>query len=160
MFPAETYIQRRRRLREQVGSGVLLFLGNDESPMNYADNPFHFRQDSTFLYFFGLNSPGLAAMIDLNAEQVQKCVEEVGIGFMFAPKFHPAMKHAIGPRRELGQRTIFNVLGPLTIPAGATHQLIGMYDPADGERLPVRGRDADPGQRRVLLQGIVEVVGK
>ena len=49
---------------------------------------------------------------------------------MFAPKFHPAMKHAIGPRRELAQRTIFNLLGPLTNPAGATHQLIGVYDPA------------------------------
>jgi len=66
MFPAKTYIQRRRRLREQVGSGVLLFLGNDESPMNYADNPFHFRQDSTFLYFFGLSTHGLAAVIDVD----------------------------------------------------------------------------------------------
>lgn len=66
MFPAQTYIQRRRRLRDQVGSGVLLFLGNDESPMNYADNPFHFRQDSSFLYFFGLSTPGLAALIDVD----------------------------------------------------------------------------------------------
>ena len=57
------------------------------------------------------------------------CIEQVGIGFLFAPRFHPAMKHAIGPRRELGQRTIFNLLGPLTNPAGATHQLIGVYDP-------------------------------
>jgi anthranilate phosphoribosyltransferase len=53
----------------------------------------------------------------------------VGIGFLFAPKFHTAMKHAIGPRRQLGQRTIFNLLGPLTNPAGATHQLIGVFDP-------------------------------
>ena len=53
----------------QVNSGLLLFLGNDESPMNYADNPFHFRQDSTFLYFFGMDSPGLAAVIDLDEEQ-------------------------------------------------------------------------------------------
>ena len=58
-----------------------------------------------------------------------KCIDEVGIGFLFAPKFHPAMKHAIGPRREMGQRTIFNILGPLTNPAGATHQMIGVYDP-------------------------------
>ena len=67
--------------------------------------------------------------IELTPEQVATCIEQVGIGFMFAPKFHPAMKHAIGPRRELGQRTIFNLLGPLTNPAGATHQLIGVYDP-------------------------------
>jgi anthranilate phosphoribosyltransferase len=72
----------------------------------------------------------LGVSMDLTPEQVGQCIDEVGIGFMFAPKFHPAMKHAIGPRRELGQRTIFNVLGPLTNPAGATHQLIGVYDPA------------------------------
>ncbi len=72
----------------------------------------------------------LGVNLDLSPEQVAECIEQVGIGFIFAPKFHPAMKHAIGPRRELGQRTIFNLLGPLTNPAGATHQLIGVYDPA------------------------------
>ncbi|MFZ6026100.1 MAG: anthranilate phosphoribosyltransferase [Chloroflexota bacterium] len=72
----------------------------------------------------------LGVNLDLTPEQVAACVDEVGIGFLFAVKFHPAMKHAIGPRRELGQRTIFNLLGPLTNPAGATHQLIGVYDPA------------------------------
>jgi anthranilate phosphoribosyltransferase len=77
----------------------------------------------------------LGVSMDLTPEQVGQCIDEVGIGFMFAPKFHPAMKHAIGPRRELGQRTIFNVLGPLTNPAGATHQLIGVYDPALTEPL-------------------------
>jgi anthranilate phosphoribosyltransferase len=78
---------------------------------------------------------GLGVNMELTPEQVGACIDEVGIGFMFAPKFHPAMKHAIGPRRELGQRTIFNVLGPLTNPAGATHQLIGVYDPALTEPL-------------------------
>lgn len=77
----------------------------------------------------------LGLNLDLTPEQVGACIERVGIGFLFAPKFHPAMKHAIGPRRELGQRTIFNVLGPLTNPAGATHQLIGVYDPALTEPL-------------------------
>jgi len=77
----------------------------------------------------------LGVSMELTPEQVGQCIDEVGIGFMFAPKFHPAMKHAIGPRRELGQRTIFNVLGPLTNPAGATHQLIGVYDPALTESL-------------------------
>jgi anthranilate phosphoribosyltransferase len=72
----------------------------------------------------------LGVNLDLTPEQVGQCIDELGIGFLFAPKFHPAMKHAIGPRRELGQRTIFNVLGPLTNPAGATHQLIGVFDPA------------------------------
>ena len=68
--------------------------------------------------------------VNLTPEQVAACIDRAGIGFLFAPRFHPAMKHAVGPRRELGQRTIFNVLGPLTNPAGATHQLIGVYDPA------------------------------
>jgi anthranilate phosphoribosyltransferase len=67
--------------------------------------------------------------VSLTPEQVANCIDFAGIGFLFAPRFHPAMKHAVGPRRELGQRTIFNLLGPLTNPAGATHQLIGVYDP-------------------------------
>ena len=71
----------------------------------------------------------LGVNLDLTPEQVGRTIDEVGIGFLFAPKFHPAMKHAIGPRREIGQRTIFNVLGPLTNPAGADVQIIGVFDP-------------------------------
>ncbi|KPL83979.1 anthranilate phosphoribosyltransferase [Thermanaerothrix daxensis] len=70
----------------------------------------------------------LGVNLDLTPEQVARCIEEVGIGFLFAPRFHPAMKHAVGPRREIGQRTVFNLLGPLTNPAGATHQLIGVAE--------------------------------
>jgi len=66
--------------------------------------------------------------LDLNPDQVTRCVEELGIGFMFAVKHHGAMKHAVGPRRELGIRTLFNVLGPLTNPAGAPNQVMGVYD--------------------------------
>jgi anthranilate phosphoribosyltransferase len=65
--------------------------------------------------------------LDLTAEQVARCVNEVGVGFMFAPKFHGAMKHAIGPRREMGVRTIFNLLGPLTNPANAPCQVLGVF---------------------------------
>ena len=65
--------------------------------------------------------------LDLSPEQVAQCVNEVGVGFMFAPKHHSAMKHAIGPRREMGVRTIFNVLGPLTNPAGAPNQVLGVF---------------------------------
>ncbi|GAB1472023.1 bifunctional anthranilate synthase component II/anthranilate phosphoribosyltransferase [Chloroflexota bacterium] len=71
----------------------------------------------------------LGVNLDLTAEQVARAIEQVGIGFMFAPKFHPAMKHAVGPRKEIGQRTIFNILGPLTNPAGAHIQLTGVFDP-------------------------------
>ena len=65
--------------------------------------------------------------LDLTPEQVAQCVNEVGVGFMFAPKHHGAMKHAIGPRKEMGVRTIFNVLGPLTNPAGAPNQVLGVF---------------------------------
>ena len=65
--------------------------------------------------------------VDLNPEQVARCIREVGLGFMFAPRHHSAMKHAIGPRREMGVRTIFNLLGPLTNPAQAPFQLIGVF---------------------------------
>jgi len=67
MFDAKIYSQRRQQLKEKLGSGLLLFMGNDESPMNYPGNPYHFRQDSSFLYFFGLDSPGLAGLVDVDA---------------------------------------------------------------------------------------------
>lgn len=69
----------------------------------------------------------LGLNLDLNPEGVEKMIEEVGMGFMFAPKFHPAMKYAITPRREMGVRTVFNILGPLTNPAGADAQVLGVY---------------------------------
>ena len=69
----------------------------------------------------------LGVNLELTPDQVGACVDEVGIGFLFAPKLHPAMKHVIGPRRQLGLRTIFNILGPLTNPAGARNQLMGVF---------------------------------
>lgn len=65
--------------------------------------------------------------LDMKPEEVARCVEQIGVGFMFAPAHHGAMKHAIGSRRELGCRTIFNILGPMTNPAGVTRQLIGVF---------------------------------
>ena len=65
--------------------------------------------------------------LDLTTEQVARCIDEVGVGFLFAPKHHGAMKHAIGPRREMGVRTIFNLLGPLTNPANAPNQVLGVF---------------------------------
>lgn len=72
---------------------------------------------------FGLN-------LDVEPDVVKKAIEEAGIGFMFAPKFHPAMKYTIGPRREIAIRTVFNLLGPLTNPAGVKAQLLGVFDEA------------------------------
>lgn len=71
----------------------------------------------------------LGVRLDLSPERVGRCIDEVGIGFLFARAHHPAMKHAAGPRTEMGIRTVFNALGPLTNPAGATRQIIGVYEP-------------------------------
>jgi anthranilate phosphoribosyltransferase len=69
----------------------------------------------------------LGVKIDLSPQKVEKCLFETGFGFLFAPIFHPAMKYAIGPRREIGIRTIFNILGPITNPAGAKRQILGVF---------------------------------
>ena len=69
----------------------------------------------------------LGVKIDCAPPIVERCIEEAGIGFLFAPMLHAAMKHAIGPRREIGVRTVFNILGPLTNPAGAKRQLMGVF---------------------------------
>lgn len=71
----------------------------------------------------------LGLNLELTAEQIAWSIEEVGIGFLFAPYLHPAMSHALGPRREMGIRTVFNVLGPLTNPAGARRQVVGVFAP-------------------------------
>lgn len=71
----------------------------------------------------------LGVNINLNGKAVEQCLSEVGLGFLFAPVFHTAMKNVVGPRRELGIRTIFNILGPLTNPAGAENQLLGVFEP-------------------------------
>lgn len=71
----------------------------------------------------------LGVNLDVSPDVVEECIHEVGIGFLFAPKLHPAMKHAMGPRRELGFKTIFNLLGPLANPAGTRCQVIGVFAP-------------------------------
>ncbi|MBM3945437.1 MAG: anthranilate phosphoribosyltransferase [SAR202 cluster bacterium] len=77
----------------------------------------------------------LGVKIDLSPAGVKRCLDEAGFGFMFAQRFHPSMKFAAGPRREIAIRTVFNILGPLTNPAGAAAQLIGVADPALGPKM-------------------------
>lgn len=91
----------------------------------------------------------LGVNITASPERVGTCVDEVGVGFLFAPTLHPAMKHAVGPRRALGVRTIFNLLGPLTNPAGASRQLLGVFDPRRCE--PLAGALAALGSERVWV---------
>lgn len=77
----------------------------------------------------------LGVNLNLSPKQLSECIDETGIAFLFAPALHPAMKYAIGPRREIAIRTIFNILGPLTNPARAAHQLMGVYDGSLTEKL-------------------------
>jgi len=91
----------------------------------------------------------LGVNLDLAPERVGQCIDEIGIGFLFAPKLHPAMRHAIGPRKELGIRTIFNILGPLTNPAGAQRQLMGVFAPDLGPFLA--GVFSDLGAESALV---------
>jgi len=76
----------------------------------------------------------LGVNLDITSTDVERCIQEVGIGFLYAPLFHGAMKYAAGPRREIGIRTIFNLLGPLTNPAGASVQVLGVYEPGLTEK--------------------------
>lgn len=94
-----------------------------------------------------LESAGVNLM--LTAEQVGECIDEVGVGFMFAPQYHQAMRHAITPRKEMGLRTIFNVLGPLTNPAGVKHYLLGVFDPS--YCLPIAQVMQELGAKHVLV---------
>ncbi len=92
MFDASIYTQRRIKLKEQLGSGLALFIGNDESPMNYPANPYHFRQDSSFLYFFGLDSPGLAAVVDVEESKDTLFGDDVTIEDIIWMGDQPALK--------------------------------------------------------------------
>jgi len=102
---------------------------------------------------------GFGVNIEVPPEIIEKCIKNVGIGFLFAPKLHLAMKYAIGPRREIGIRTIFNILGPLTNPAGAKRQLLGVYDEKLTE--PLANVLKNLGSKRVFVvhgeEGLDEV---
>jgi anthranilate phosphoribosyltransferase len=106
----------------------------------------------------------LGLNLKMNPEDVEKAIENVSVGFMFAPAFHPAMKHAIGPRREVGIRTVFNVLGPLTNPADANAQLLGVYDPRLTEPLAYSLKNLGCEEAMVVhgLDGLDEIstIGK
>lgn len=96
----------------------------------------------------------LGVRLDMPPEEIGACIDEIGIGFLFAPALHPAMKYAIGPRREMGVRTVFNILGPLTNPAGATRQILGVFAPEWTEPLAeVLGRLG--AERAMVVHGLV-----
>jgi anthranilate phosphoribosyltransferase len=101
----------------------------------------------------------LGVNLSVEPEIVEKAIEQNGIGFMFAPAFHPAMKCAVAPRKEVGIRTVFNILGPLTNPASADAQLLGVYDPKLTERLALVLKELNCDEAMVVhgLDGLDEV---
>ncbi len=129
MFGTETYIERRRRLQADVKSGLILLLGNDESPMNYPDNPYRFRQDSTFGYFFGLDFSGLAGVIDIDEQR--ECVfgNDVTVDEIIWMGPQPALKEKCG---EIGVKNsaAFDKLGGIlkdALEKGRTIHILPQY---------------------------------
>jgi Xaa-Pro aminopeptidase len=129
MFAAETYIERRRRLQADIKSGLILLLGNDESPMNYPDNQYPFRQDSSFLYFFGLDSPGLAGIIDIDRQTECLFGDDVTVDQIIWTGPQPALKEKCG---EIGVNSSapFDKLGAILKAAlrkGRTVHILPQY---------------------------------
>ncbi len=92
MFSAETYKARRQALKAKMGSGVLLFLGNEDSPMNYTDNVYHFRQDTSFLYYFGIDKPGLVGLIDVDNDKDYLFGNDINIEYIVWMGEQPSMR--------------------------------------------------------------------
>ncbi len=123
MFAKETYMARRAKLKQTMGSGLLLFLGNDESGMNYADNTYHFRQDSTFLYFFGLPYAGLSAVIDIDNNREIIFGDELTIDAIVWMGTQPTLKEK-SERAGIAEVRPFNAIGGYLKEAQAKNQPI------------------------------------
>ena len=137
MFAKETYIARRAKLKQTIGSGLLLFLGNDESGMNYADNTYHFRQDSTFLYFFGLPYAGLSAIIDIDNNREIIFGDELTIDAIVWMGTQPTLKEK---SEAAGITEVFAVSPDVSAGLRRVHQL-GRQPERDQDR-----RDGTPDQ--------------
>jgi anthranilate phosphoribosyltransferase len=162
---AAAEVMRGKALRINVGDGIVLdTCGTGGSPIN----TFNISTAAAFVVAgrgvkvakHGNRSASsqcgsadvleaLGAKIDISPDKVAECIRQTGIGFMFAPVFHSAMKYAAQPRKELGGKTIFNILGPLSNPAGATHQLVGVYD--DNLTETIAGVLKNLGSKRSLV---------
>jgi Xaa-Pro aminopeptidase len=137
MFKAETYVQRRNLLRKSVGSGLLLFLANEESPMNYPANTFHYRQDSTFLYFFGLASSGLAAIVDVDEGRDVLFGDDIGIEDIIWMGLLPKLKDralSVGVR-SVAPRAGFEETVRQALAAGRPVHYLPPYRPDNAQAL-------------------------
>ncbi len=137
MFKAETYIERRKQLAKKVGSGLLVFLGNEECPMNYAANAYHFRQDSTFLYFFGLDSPGLAAVMDLDENRTVIFGDDISLEDVIWMGHLPKLKEraaGVGVKRT-APRAAFAEYVRKARESGRTVHFLPPYRPGSADEL-------------------------
>jgi len=131
MFKAATYIERRKLLKKSVGSGLIIFLANEESPMNYPANTYHYRQDSSFLYFFGLSSPGLAAIVDADENTDTLYGDDIGIEDIIWMGNLPTIKSRAleaGIRRT-APRAAFDEAVRRALAAGRTVHFLPPYRP-------------------------------
>ena len=114
MFTIETYIKRRESLKNSIKSGLILFFGNDESPMNYADNTYHFRQDSTFLYYFGFErNAGMYAFIDIDNNREVIVGDELSIDYIVWMGLLPTIKDQadrVGVRETMTTADFFSFI--------------------------------------------------
>ncbi len=109
MFKAEVYSNRRKQLRKHLSSGLAIFPANNESPANYPDNTFHYRQDSSFLYFFGLDKPGLAGIIDFESEEDYLFGDDLSLDDIIWMGHLPSMK-SMGEKAGIRQVLPYNKL--------------------------------------------------
>ncbi|MFV0417723.1 MAG: aminopeptidase P family protein [Dysgonomonas sp.] len=126
MFSKETYINRRNQLKKTIGSGILLFLGNDETGMNYEDNTYHFRQDSTFLYFWGLPYAGLSAVINIDEDKEIIFGDELTIDQIVWMGTQPSLKEKserVGVQNTLPYATIADYLSKAAAKGQKIHYL-------------------------------------
>lgn len=159
MFSKETYVQRRAELKKRVGSGILLFLGNDECGMNYADNTYRYRQDSTFLYYFGLPFAGLAAVIDVDNGREIIFGDELTIDDIVWMGTQPTLHekaHSVGVDQVLPSGQLRDVLDK-ALAAGQPVRYLPTYRPEHRIKL-WRLLDVKPGDEKPSVEFIRGVV--
>ena len=159
MFSKETYVQRRAELKKRVGSGILLFLGNDECGMNYADNTYKYRQDSTFLYYFGLPFAGLAAVIDADNDREIIFGDELTIDDIVWMGTQPTLHekaHSVGVDQVLPSEQLRDVLDK-ALAARQPVRYLPTYRPEHRIKL-WRLLDVKPGDEKPSVEFIRGVV--
>ena len=155
MFPTATYADRRGRLRDRLDTGLVLLLGNAESPMNYADNCYAFRQDSSFLYFAGLDQPDLAAVIDLDSGEETVFGDELTIDHIVWMGDQPTLRERAARAGVERTRPRADLAGVITT-AAAAGRIVHTLPPYRAENralLQALLGTADPAPSVVLIRG-------